>query len=409
MVSVNKVLDVLIVWLLILLSGSILIMSLFNETYLLSLLLLALSIAFNRNFKKIEISGFVLILLASIVFLSCNYIFSISTGLKDYMLLFLRFFNAALTYLVLSRRIDNFLPNIQKTLNIICILSLLGLITYVLFPGIGKTIHFANGYSSITIGFFYYFHAVVEVGGVWIPRNQGLFWEPGVLAAYANFFLFLSFFYYKKRSQIILATLVIITTFSTSGLFVMALQWLFFILRGKSLKIHYKILICFVIFIPIAYVSYLSFKEKKEDGIKNTVTSYSLREFDLYSAAVIAWKYPLTGIGINKDTFLSERDKLPLTKLQDQAILKDRGNSNTLFSMFYTWGVPIALLLLLCSYCQCVFTQEKMLFFLLFVLSLMTEPLLYTPFYLLIIYSGSRNIILMMFKQKNNDGKYFAK
>ena len=399
MVSVNKVLDVLIVWLLILLSGSILTMSLFNETYLLSLFLLALSIAFNRNFKKIEISAFVLIILASIVFLSCNYIFSISTGLKDYILLFLRFFNAALTYLVLSRRIDNFLPNIQKALTVICVISLLGLITYVLFPGIGKTIHFANGYSSITVGFFYYFHAVVEVGGVWIPRNQGLFWEPGVLAVYANFFLFLSLFYYKKRSHIILATLVIITTFSTTGLFIMALQWFFYIL-SKNIKIHYKLLICLVLLIPVVFASYSSFKEKKDEQVK-TATSYSLRSFDMYSATLIALKHPLIGIGISKEAFWLERDKLSITIMQDQTMLKERGNTNSFFSLFYTWGIPFAFFLLYCGYKQNVFFRERILFFLILCLSLTTEPLIYTPFYLFLIYVGSRHVILERHKLVN--------
>jgi hypothetical protein len=393
MLKVNQVLDTLIVLLLILLSGSILIISLFDEVYLLSILLLTISAFINSSFKKKEIYLFCIILTVAFVCLFCNYFFTISNTIQDYIFLFLRFFYAALTSLVLKSRMDNFIPTLKKVLKFLCVISLLGLIIYIIFPSLRTPVFFAaNGYRSTTVGFFYYCHAFMKIGDIILPRNQGIFWEPGVLAIYANILLFLSLFYFKKRKLIIFATIIIITTFSTSGFFIMAVQWLIFIIKIK-IKFYYKLFIFIGILIPIAYAAYLSFDEKQEQAENMKTSSYSLRLFDINSAIQITQKFPITGIGIGNEAFLIERDKLSITESLDKRVLENRGNSNSLFSLFFVWGIPFALIIIFCIYKQNIFIHESLLFFILVCLSIMTEPLFYTPFCLFLVYSGIRNIL----------------
>ena len=68
---------------------------------------------------------------------------------------------------------------------------------------------------------FYYMpeKSVVSIFNFEFCRNQGLFWEPGILQIYLNMLFFLEAFVFKKsKLLLLLASVLIITTYSTTGL-----------------------------------------------------------------------------------------------------------------------------------------------------------------------------------------------
>ena len=79
---------------------------------------------------------------------------------------------------------------------------------------------------------FYYSPKIgntINLFGFDIHRNAGMFWEPGILQAYLNilFFLELSFFN-KNRVLLFLIIIAIISTYSTTGLFLLIIQLIYF-------------------------------------------------------------------------------------------------------------------------------------------------------------------------------------
>ena len=57
--------------------------------------------------------------------------------------------------------------------------------------------------------------------GVEFCRNQGLFWEPGVLQIYLNLFFFLQAFILKQNRWLFLIGFVILGTYSTTGILIL--------------------------------------------------------------------------------------------------------------------------------------------------------------------------------------------
>jgi hypothetical protein len=65
-----------------------------------------------------------------------------------------------------------------------------------------------------------------DVLGFTMVRNQGLFWEPGVLQVFLNILLFLSLFVRRfKLSLVGLISFAVLSTLSTTGLLIMILQF----------------------------------------------------------------------------------------------------------------------------------------------------------------------------------------
>ena len=74
--------------------------------------------------------------------------------------------------------------------------------------------------------------SVVSIFNFEFCRNQGLFWEPGILQIYLNMLFFLEAFVFKKsKLLLLLASVLIITTYSTTGLILLLFQSFFFISR----------------------------------------------------------------------------------------------------------------------------------------------------------------------------------
>lgn len=237
---------------------------------------------------------------------------------------------------------------------------------------------------------------MLNMFGLELCRNQGLFWEPGILQAFLNMFFFLEAFIIKKsKSLLFLTTLVILTTYSTSGLALLLIQFAVYLFNElKSNK--WLMLFVFVIGIPLYMILSLNVEEKIQ-GEKEA--SFQKRYFDLVQPLFIAFEYPLTGIGLDIEQFQEMRQEfyfssISLNSLQEEAGVNakirstDKGSSNSITFLFAAIGFPMAILLLYMFFNQQIIKEKKWLWMLIIVISVMSEPLLLRPFFFLFIVSG---------------------
>lgn len=388
----NKIFDQLIITNLILLSGSILSVGHFSMLFSFSTIILFFSLAIQRVIPLKEIKIFTFFLSTSIIILILNLILSISQTIPEYLTFFLRLFIGGLSFLALSKRANLIPLYLFHVLKLISLLSLIGFIISQFY--IGNEINISEGFRVQTIFFLHYFGSYSDFFGIFINRNSGIFWEPGVLTVYANIYLYLSLFIIQKRRDTLIASMVIVTTLSTTGLFLLGFQWIIYL--GKNRKFNFRKILIIIITLPlIIYIAFYSLKQKKFESENEAISSYSLRVFDIYSAGKIIYKYPLVGIGLNKNALHTESFKNLTNEFAgNENWMQDRGNSNSILTLFVIFGIPIALIVIKLFYEQSIFFENKIFFLFLIILMLSTEPLLFSPFFIFIFYSGCRAILI---------------
>ena len=139
-----------------------------------------------------------------------------------------------LIHLKNNRESAYFLDRIHFILKIVLYHSLLSFLLYFFLKEELIKIYGGWGNEYIADSFYYLFFYDFEkhkisLFGVEFVRNQGLFWEAGILQIFLNILLFLEGFVFKRgRWTIPLIIFAILTTYSTTGIFIMIIV-LFFI------------------------------------------------------------------------------------------------------------------------------------------------------------------------------------
>lgn len=391
MIKVESFLNNSLILFLILLSGSIFHVGFFTPTYLLSLILVVVSLFYTLNYSRKQITLFVFSLFFWTTIFASNFIFSISNNFKDYSIILMQSLLSLLFILSFKLRKADFKYHLYSVLLLLMILSLIGFILSVFQIGTRVDIG-DSGFSVNTIGYIFYYSAEMITEPITLFRSQGVFWEAGLLAIYANIFLFLSLFTYNNRRNSILAIFCIITSLSTTGFLLLGIQ-LFVYLRRAKLNIAKKIYLILTI-IPIAVFFVFSFLSKQSEGEDRSVSSYALRTFDLYSGTMVTLSHPLFGVGLNKEVFLKERNKfLPKEMEEIFSLIEDRGNTNSILMLFTSMGIFLGIFILYMFYRQDVFLEQNKLFFLIMVLGLTSEPVLLSPFFMSFIFFGFQKSI----------------
>ena len=237
---------------------------------------------------------------------------------------------------------------------------------------------------------------IINVFELEFCRNQGLFWEPGVLQVFLNMFFFLEAFIIKKRKRLLLLTaVVILTTYSTTGLALLLIQsavYLFNEFKTDKRLIPFVFALC----IPVYMIFSLNVEEKIQ-GEKES--SFQKRYFDLVQPLFIALEHPLTGIGLDIEQFQKMRQEFYFSSaslnsfqteigVESTVTSTDKGSSNSIMFLFAAMGFPTAILLLYMLFKQQIIKEKKWLWMLIMVASVMSEPLLLRPFFVLFIVSG---------------------
>lgn len=351
-----------------------------------------------KNLYKRELLIFVQLLVLFLSLLTINYLFASSPQSTQKLLANIVIFTTSIFSAMYYCREENkklFIPHLYLVSKIILIHAL---INFFIFPFVKPfLIEISNSrYDCVTFlnVFFYlkYTHSF-SVLGIELVRNQGIFWEPGVLQIFLNLLLFILSFVTKKRGLTFwLTILAIFTTFSTTGLVVMFVQ----LLLSFSSEIRKNIL-----FLPIAafmtllvyYITAINISDKLNGEGQY---SFQARFFDLVQPLYMVAENPMTGIGLDDEQFIKTRQKTNFSlnlEAIDFSNVNDKGSTNSIMFFLAAAGIPFTLILVVMLYYQDFVPEKRKWFFIFVIISLMTEPIMLRPFFLTFVMSGGIYII----------------
>jgi O-Antigen ligase len=247
-------------------------------------------------------------------------------------------------------------------------------------------IEIADTLYSTVLGIFNY-HMMIDDSAL---RPDGFFYEPGVFQIYLNVFLYLALFVFRNWRQVILAVLAVLSTQSTTGV-VIAFAIIFWFIAMRymnrgSLTIRVaKVAVAALVISALAAVAALNIQDKMTGDNQG---SFWARQYDLLTGVNIIAQHPLAGIGFDYAQYYRASAELGYadTMLPDR-ITMDRGNSNGIIFLFYSIGIPLAIPFLIGMFRQSLLPDRALVGIILF-LGCLGESLVFTPFFLMFIYSG---------------------
>lgn len=275
-------------------------------------------------------------------------------------------------------------------LRIIAWLAFANIFVTIIFKGFFLTITSSSGYTVHTIGFVFNYIITTIRFGLEFTRNQGIFWEPGVLEIFMNTLVFIELFEYKSKiNKIWLPVIIVISTASTSGYILLSILLLIWYLKriklakvGKKKKI--SIILSAILMIGILYpIVKEEIKYKTTTGVGST----NKRTFDLLMGFKIASQHPLFGIGPDENRYKQQSNANFIT-VGDNVTYDARGNSNLFSMLFCSYGFIFAILFLYVLYKQNIFIHKK-IYFLIVLIGLFSEPVAFTELYFIWIMSGA--------------------
>jgi hypothetical protein len=232
---------------------------------------------------------------------------------------------------------------------------------------------------------FFYFSESNSIGFSFL-RNQGVFWEPGVLSVFLNILLFVYLFIKPNMSRAILVFIMVFTTFSTTGLVLSVL--LFIVKYNKRIRSSFAAL--FIAIAALLVLIPVLIGNINDKVVGNGQASFYLRTFDLLISLQMVTEHPIKGIGFGGEVYKMVQEQNNMFLQSD--LFEGRGNTNSIVYIFIAFGVPIAIYILYLLYNQKVFDHpSKYLGFFLLVISLSTEPLISSVLFLIILFSSYFN------------------
>ena len=253
-------------------------------------------------------------------------------------------------------------------------------------------------HESLTYNYLFYYSpkegTVINLFGMDISRNAGIFWEAGILQGYLNLLFFLEISIYKRNKKLLaLIILTILTTYSTTGLLLLILQIVYF--SYKALKSNIKIILLIFLIIPLYFV----FNANLNDKIYGEgESSFQKRLFDLTQPFFIAMENPLTGVGLDLDRFQEVREVFYINSdlnssfnqigIDQKVETTSKGSTNSVMYMLAGMGFPISFLFFYMFTKQQIITNDRLMWFILTFVFVLSEPLLFRPFFFIFIVSG---------------------
>ena len=233
------------------------------------------------------------------------------------------------------------------------------------------------------------YHVTVE-GASRLVRPNGFFFEPGVFQFYLNLLLFVLFIQNAPWRKRFLAIGAVFLTQSTTGIAIAALQLAYFsivpMLRSGVTSRGIISLAVIALLVPPVFMLAKSNIESKLTG--SLAGSATARAYDLQAGLQVITDHPLVGIGFDHNVYLRETMRSGLGMSMLSEINQDgRATSNGLMMALYSVGIPLGLIYLLAFFFQKLL-PHRLLLGVIVMLSLSTEALPFTPFFVLFAFSG---------------------
>ena len=400
----EKYTDNLLVLFLVFTGGGLLFVFNRNLMYYIFTALLVIVILLNFFKLKRELTNSIIFTTISILSLFIiNFFFAVSEqSLDKYLYYVTVVFSSVMFYVHFKNNRGNqiFLLRLNFILKMIFLHSLVNFIAYFFVNDQLFEIS-SEYYSCKTYNYLFYYASdeinlsVMNLFGVEFCRNQGLFWEPGVLQIYLNLFFFLQAFILKKNRWLFLIGFAILGTYSTTGILILIGQLVYlFIQRFNENKLFLPII--FLSFIPIYFVFSINVEEKLRG---NRVFSFQKRLFDFTQPLFIAASHPLTGVGLDLDQFQKLRyefyiDSESLELINEtlgvslKAAGTSAGSANSITFLIAAMGFPTGILFVFMFLRQKIINDHRLIFYFIVFTSVMAEPLFLRPFFFVFIISG---------------------
>jgi len=354
-----------------------------NVFYFMLLLLSITSLLFQKKYNSSYLKSFRKSTLILMIFLLINWFLTgFNINLIEFPVMFAIIFIFNVAYLALHNKEKVSIKSFDSVFKVIVFYSLANFVLTSLFKGL--FVQFYNDSFACKHLFFLFFYSAENViSGIDFIRNQGFYWEPGVLSVVLNIFLFRLLFSNMinyKKPYIFLTSFLIITTFSTTGLTLVFLQFLYY-LKQKKNKIT-SFLILFIFLILLFPLLLFNVNEKIEGSGEG---SFVARNYDALAALDVTKDNFLTGVGFSK---IKNEDAQEKSKVfMASKFVEARGNTNSVITIFLYLGVPMGLLYLFVFYNQTLVDFKKGFFFFILLICLASEPLVFNGFFIFFVIS----------------------
>ncbi|MDL2143329.1 hypothetical protein QQY79_12420 [Flavobacterium tructae] len=241
--------------------------------------------------------------------------------------------------------------------------------------------------------YLFFYNSSFNLFGITFYRNQGIFWEPGILQVYMNILFFISSFIYKERRWQIVSVFLIFTTYSTTGIGLLLIQ-LLYVIFSKSVSIFQRSIIIIgvgIVTIPLFVLNYQS-KMNDSDDAQSDVSSSILRVYDFLEGVDLTLSHPFTGVGLSEKSYQNVKNSRS-TILSDYSQsfidnIYDRRSSNSIMFFLSRFGVLFSFIWFYFLYKQKMVTTNRFLFFVIIIVSNFSEPLFMDPFFVLLVCTG---------------------
>lgn len=270
-------------------------------------------------------------------------------------------------------------------------MSIQAILTFILanlFPSIFTEINTSNDGSILTFLYVFNYHVIIEDYSGFI-RPNGFFWEPGVYQIYMNLYLYLALFVFRSKKHVLLAILAVACIYSTTGLLIASLLLIAASIKHLSLskkKNKFAIVMAILSFSPLILIFTAQNIEEKLFG--ESQGSSLIRQYDMLAGLNVISNYPILGIGfdnlryqqiVSNNFFVP--DSLGLIDVPERA------TSNGIIYLGYTIGLPLSFIFIFAIFRQKIFFNDRIIIGLILFLSMFGEALIFTPFFIMFIFS----------------------
>jgi hypothetical protein len=221
-------------------------------------------------------------------------------------------------------------------------------------------------------------------------RPISIFWEPGVFQIYLNILLYMQFTFNKRFYVILSTVLAILLTQSTIGMAIAFSQILYFVffVRDREVSSWSKLAVILILLMASPVIYNIVFQNFYDKFFGNLSGSASARQFDFELALNIIINNPIFGIGFSPFAYVQESASFNISTYalatEDQYI---RNNTNGIMMVLYWIGLPLGIYYLYSLFSQRIF-EKKFIASVIVFGSLLSSPLAFTPFFLMLGFSG---------------------
>ena len=294
-----------------------------------------------------------------------------------------------LSMYLLAQDDESLLERLCSLFEIIALISLITFIGSNLFPFFMFKVGQLNVLGDVTSFFGLGYARSVDIVNNGFMRNQGFFWEPGVLGFFTTFVYMLKTYRLRNKRRLWIYYATVLSTVSLGAIGIFLLFYLHnrykSLIGGQRLQARNTIkfaaisIILFIVgaifFMPQATIGFLSIVFHRDLMYDSSTMT---RWIDFHYGLRAALERPLIGWGRDFSSFYD----LTLLELNKSKESYDGGISNSVIAMWYMYGG-----IFLCYYLYLVYRFSKWVdkdnswfILLLILLLLMHEPLAFSIF-----------------------------